>query len=131
MCASPKIRHQAVNKVSSVNVLLEQIRNTVNCRLVVSPKDLMLQCQVSNYIYFLSLIKEISFKTFYSEQLKKKLSHSILYFPTSFEHRLVFEGVYLKNFEMLPNFYCTTLEFVWIFYLEKLKYQYSTGFNHQ
>ena len=28
--------------------------------------------------------------------MKKKLSHSILYFPTSFEHRPVFEGVYLK-----------------------------------
>ena len=33
----------------------------------------------------------------YSEQWKKKLSHSILYFPTSFEHRPVFEGGIFKN----------------------------------
>ena len=29
--------------------------------------------------------------------MKKKLSHSILSFPTSFEHRLVFEGGIFKN----------------------------------
>ena len=33
----------------------------------------------------------------YSEQWKKKLSHSIIYFPTSFEHRLFFEGGIFKN----------------------------------
>ena len=32
-----------------------------------------------------------------SEQWKKKLSHSILYFPTSFEHQPVFKGGIFKN----------------------------------
>ena len=47
-----------------------------------------------NGVIFLSCI---SYILSYSEQWKKKLSHSILYFPTSFEHRPVFEGGIFKN----------------------------------
>ena len=43
-----------------------------------------------NYIYVYILTTLV-------DNEKKKLSHSILYFPTSFEHRLVFEGGIFKN----------------------------------